>query len=620
MTPGDTALVVAQLVAFVLVGWAMGAVLLRWARFEDAGLPERTLAAVVGFVCFSVLLMVGNIVTGGAVFGLPGVAPVLAIAPVYVWIRSGRAAADVAAFRIARSWIVPAALGAVLFFLYVLPVLVEGSGVRTGDPPWHLGWTEQLLGGEPLPAGPAPELARNAYPWGYHAVLATMVRLVPSSTPLLAHEAVHVVLVVSIPLAAACLARRVRPSAGAAAAACTSLVGGFGWILAREPAFVPSPRAGRFGADLVVASPNSVYELLPPAFPRELGLVLAGCAALLLVHSLETRRARDRIAAGVVVGLVGVVSVPMLFTAAAWGLVAVLFARDVPRLRAVAQIWGPALLVFALWAAPVASGYIRYGGFVDITPRLGMEWPLPTALGSWGLLLPLAVGGTAVAMRSPLGRLVAGFAGASAALLALAVARDVFDWSVWNNATLLHQGRMWPPAHLLAGVLGGLALAWAYAWVRARSRLLAAAAAAGLLVVGAASPALASMQMREILREHRDGFVYGREDFAAGSFAREAAELLGPDDVVFVSGSDRLAWTLFQLSGARLAAYDDPRLDGNELRIRYADLARAWDRRAAAADFAPTHVVALSTLRGAAGEELVTGTFEGETWTLRRLD
>lgn len=614
MSAGDLALVLAQLLLFVVVGWATARLLLRLGSFEDLGPVEWAASTAAGFVCFAVAAMVLNVVTRGAVFGTPAVVPLLACVPVALWLRSGLAREDAAALR-TLSWRGPALLALALGAIYVLPILLAGSGVRTGDPPWHLGWSEQLLGGEPLPVGPAPELARNAYPWGYHAVLAALVRLVPASTPLVAHETVHLVLVASIPLVAAALARRIDRRAGLPAAACVSLIGGFGWILARGAAFEPSPRDGSYGADLVAASPNSVYELLPPAIPRELGLVLAGVAALLLVLAVERGTARARIAGGAAAGLVGVVSVPMLFTALAWAAAAAWFGRD-KLLRAFAQIAAPAVAVFAVWAAPVALGYLRHGGFVDITPRLGMEWPLPTALGAYGLLLPLAAGGVVAARSSRTGAAVVAFAGASAALLGLAVARDVFDWTVWNNATLLHQGRMWPPVHLLAGVVGGVAVLRLHSWLRTRSPVTAVVVLGAVLAVAAASPVLASMGMRELLDEHRAGFVYGSSDYAPGSFPREAGAVLGPDDVV-AGGTDRVLWALFQMSGARIAHYEDVRFEGNDLRIRFADLAREWDERVAGDGFEPTHVVIPSSgpVRDV-GEVLAHGEFEDELWLL----
>ncbi|MDQ3784784.1 MAG: hypothetical protein M3360_07905, partial [Actinomycetota bacterium] len=206
MTFGTIAGLLVQSFLVGAIGWAMGDGLLRRAGRgrvpEGLAGPERALNAVGGFVLFSLACMLGHIVTGGAVFGLPGVVPALGV--VVLW--AGRAS-----FRLipVPRWTLVGVAAVALLCLFVLPVILGGSGVRSGDPPWHLGWAEQLLGGEPVPLGPAPEFARNAYPWGWHALLATLVRLVPGSTPLVAHESLHVVVVAAVPLAVACLARRV---------------------------------------------------------------------------------------------------------------------------------------------------------------------------------------------------------------------------------------------------------------------------------------------------------------------------------------------------------------------------------------------------------------------------
>src|SRR5918999_2588691 len=268
------------------------------------GGPERALLAVAGFVAFASALMVAHILTGGAVFGLPGIVP--AAAAVLVW-RTRREALRWATLSTTPS-ISVAALGLTLAALYVVPVVAAGSGLRTGDLPWHGGWTEQLLGGQPVPTGPAPVFGTNAYPWGVHALSATMVRLVPGTSVPVAAEALHVLVVAAIPLAGAVVARRIRSDAGTWGAAATGLIGGFGWLAVRSPALVTSPSEARIGADLVIASPNAVYELLPPGLPRELGLVLLVAAAVLVLGAAAQPSRRAAVGAGIATGLVGLVS------------------------------------------------------------------------------------------------------------------------------------------------------------------------------------------------------------------------------------------------------------------------------------------------------------------------
>ena len=605
-------LATAQVVLFGVVGRIVVDLLLGWiVRRDDLvrriGTPERWLLASFGFTLWAVFLMLIHIATRGALFSSPWAVPVATLFLIGAWIRRGPA----------TRWLpqrtaVIAVMGfaVVLLGLYASPALGGGSSLRTGDPPWHLGWTEQILAGEPLPVGPAPQFAANAYPWGLHAVFATLVRSVPASDPLIAHEALHLILIASIPLAAACLARLVNRRAGWTAALAASLIGGFGWIEAGTPDFVASPLDARYGADLVVASPNSLYELLPPALPRELGLVLLACAAILMAAALSQRGLLPSLLAGIAIGAVGLVSVPMLLSAVVWLVVAVVVQRV--RDRRVGVMVGAAIATFALWAAPVAVDYVRYAGFVDVSPRLGVEWPLGTALASWGLLLPLAIGGMVVLMTQPgvVARDLTAFCIAAVGLVALALARSAFDWHLLGNETLLHQGRFWPPAHLLGSALTGIALVTVYGW----GRRTGSAVVGVVLLVGAISPVFASVDLTRTIRERKNGFLYGSRDLQDGSFVRTAAERLDPDDVIRAEDDDALlAFYLFQFSGARIAL--DPQTDpaGNLWRIRFAELVERWREYESTGDFAVDYVV---TKRGPDPDPLVSGEFRGEHWEM----
>lgn len=603
-----------QAALVVAVGWVVVDFAVR-RLFPDAafGNVERGLLSAVGFVCFSVLLMIANIVTGGAVFGVPGVVPVSGAAVLAVGYRRR-------AWPRAIPWRLIVPFGLVLATIYIGPVLTAGSGVRTGDSAWHLGWTQQLLHGEPVPTGPAPVYDRNAYPWGFHAVLATMVRLVPGSDPVVAHEALGYLIVFLIPLGAAALARLANAKAGWPAAVTASLIGGFGWVVAHHATFITSPSDARFGADLVVASPNSVYELFPPAFPRELGLVLLAGAALFVAIATTDDRRSARVVAGAMIGVVGLVSVPMLVSGLLWTIACSVVTERGRRMSMLVTTVASAIVVFALWAGPVLASYVHYGGFVNITPQLGMEWSLPTAFASWGLLIPLVPVGLLVIARDR-SRIVACLVCAASALLLLALAREAFGWQLAGNATLLHQGRAWPPFHLVACAVAGIGIAAVWEAHVSWRRVLAVLGAAGL-IVGAASPVYASVAMTDILKRHAAGFVYSRADLGPGSFVRRVAARLGPSDVVRVVGDDSLAFFLFEFSGCRLASYDDPRLDGNDLRIRYRDLAEAWDRRMAAGGFGPPMTDVLVARAGEVvppdwrqgGTPRVSGSFEGDRW------
>jgi hypothetical protein len=618
--------IAAQVLVFALVGHATGELILRWAgllprgsdratfRLVWVGITERALTAIVGFVAFSVAMMVLHIASLGSVFSTPGAVIVAGVAVLVVWWRGRLPLPRPRPISYAKL----AALLAALAIVYATPAFVAGSSVRTGDPPWHLGWTEQILAGEQLPVGPAPEFARNAYPWGLHAVMASLVELVPGSDPLVALETLHLILIAAFPIAAACLAFRLRPDAGWAAAAAVSLIGGFGWIVSSRADFITSPRAARYGADLVVASPNSVYEQLPPAFPRELGVVLLAAAGLFALISARTRMRRVELLAGFCAGLAGLISVPMFVSSLVWMLAASLTITE-DRKRYLKHCVGGALLVFALWGLPVFIDYLRLEGFVNITPRLGMEWPLPVALASWGLLLPLATAGvwSAVRRKEIEDRVLLAFALGTAVVLMLAILRGRFDWDLWGNATLLHQGRVWPPLHLLGGVFGGAALMWIYEKIR--NRVLATGTVVAVLGIGAISPIYASIHLTDIMERGKAGFVYGRPDVQdEGSFLRRAAALMDPDDVVFVDGPPPLAFQLFEFSGVRLAEYDNPNLEGNDLRIRFEAAADDWDDAMGQGGFGPSYLVLPAEGEATDGSlpPLFTGTYRGSKYAL----
>jgi hypothetical protein len=629
-----------QVIAALAVGWVTGDWVLH--RFligassqtaAEFGLPERALFALIGFFGFSIVAMVVNLVTGGAVFGLPAVLTVAGIAVVALGARR---------FRVAGvPWAPLILFLLVLLALYMRPVVAGGSGARLGDPQWHLGWTEQLLHGQAIPTGPAPELARNAYPWGFHAVLATLVRLVPGSSALPALDAVHVLILLGLPLTAASLARRLRPDAGWFAAIAVSLVGGFGWLSAHRAVFAASPSQAHHGADLVVASPNAVYELFPPALPRELALVTLGAAALFMVLAVVWAGPRSRdgsgpsssegprwkgnlafrysLVAGVAGGITGLISVPLFVTVLVWSVACAIVIAPGFRLRFVATFLAGGVPVFALWAAPVVADYLRFGGFVNVTPHVGTEWGLAVGLASWGLLLPGAAAGVVlqVARRHPAGRPLLAFAAASALLMAVAIARPALDWHLAGNRTLLYQGRVWPPAHLLGAAFAGVAAAAGFDWLRRRGRLLAWATALAVLSIGAVSPALASIRLERLLPTYDKGFIFGSMDFAPQGFVRRAASHLGPSDVVLVHGSEILAFSIFSFSGARLARFDDPTIPNNDLRIRFPDLAAKWDRRMADGGFRWDFTVAPASEAGGGPVE-ARGLYQGEEYVLIR--
>ncbi|MGH2750153.1 MAG: hypothetical protein ACRDK3_04675 [Actinomycetota bacterium] len=575
-------------------------------------------------MALSVALLVAHAALRGAVFSSPVVVPLVGLALVGFGLLGGAWPRPAGGERRekAPAWLPAVGLAVVLFGIFATPVFLEGTGVRAGDSTLHMGWTEQLLRGESVPPGPAPEVARNAYPWGFHAVMATMIRLVPTTNTFVAQEAMHLLFLLGLSLACACLARRLHRGSGWAGAACGTLIAGWGWVSAKRVDFVASPLEARYGADMVAASPNSVYELFPPALPRELGLVVLAAAGLLVLLTVRSGDRRVGLLAGVTCGLVGLISVPLFFTALVWALVGAALAEPGTRVRMWLVVTAPALVVFGLWAGPVVFNYLRYDGFTNVTSQLGVEWPPLIALASWGFLAPLALAGIVLAWRSGTteARVILGFAAGVAVMLALARARSAFEWSLAGNATALHQGRIWPVAHLLGAAFGGAALAAGWQWLRARSEFLAPLAVATLVVAGSISLWLSSQAFAHILREHEDSFLYTREEFAPGSFILNASAQLDPSDVVQAPPNEHnvLGFWLFQFSGARVNGHSDSRYPGNELRIRYRELARRYAETMSSGGFAVDYVpVPAAEVGDDASDAVVAeGPFRGETWVL----
>lgn len=588
---------------------------------EGIGFPEHLLCAIVAFVAFSVCLMILHALSRGLVLSNSVVIPVLGAAILVAGAVRRRKTGGAHEFSL-RPWLPAFVLGLVLMAIFVAPVIAAGSGVRAGDSSLHMGWTEQILRGESIPPGPAPEFARNAYPWGFHAVMSTMIRLVPSTGTFVAQEAMHLLFLLGLPLGCACLARRLNDGSGWAGAVCGSLIGGFGWVSARRVDFVATPLEARYGADMIAASPNSVYELFPPGLPRELGLVILAAAGMLIVLAVRTEDRRFALLAGATAGVVGLISVPLWITAMVWTVIGVALTGTGARRRMLAAMVGPGVLVFGVWAGPVAFNYVRYGGFINVTSQLGVEWPPHTALAAWGLLLPLAAAGVVLAWRSETtsARVVLSFAGATIVMMLLGRARSEFDWDMAGNATVLHQGRVWPVAHLLGSAFAGAGLATGFLWMRRRSEFLAPIAVAALVIVGSLSLWLSSEALTEIIERHEKSWLYTRAEFAPGAFIDRAAGQLGPGVVVQAPQDENnvLGFWLFQFSGARINGHDDSRYPGNELRIRYEDLARRFREVMASGGFDVDYIpMPASDATGIPEAAIVAeGQFRGESWVL----
>jgi hypothetical protein len=294
----------------------------------------------------------------------------------------------------------PLAGGAALIVLMVVPAWrapVGSHPVSHQDMQWHEGWIRQLLGGAHAPGGVyAGE--PNSYPWLYHALTAWVAQALPGGVD----EALVAVDVLGLATLAAgmwLLARELGAGAPAAGAATLIAVagGGVGWIWQHGPAAVLNMSGGdlgRYHGDLVLS--NALVPgmgNLPPLVPRDLGVCLAPLVLWTFLRALGGGSWREYAAAGAAGGL-AFLCAPL--AALFLGLWAAGFAVHARRPAALwSAIAGAA--VAAVWLAPLAVTYHRFGGFADITSLPPTNPSVAQAAVALGVALPLGVAGLVLA-------------------------------------------------------------------------------------------------------------------------------------------------------------------------------------------------------------------------------
>ena len=300
----------------------------------------------------------------------------------------------------------PAALagGTALVALMALPAWRSPVGshpVSHQDMQWHEGWIRQLLGGAHAPGGVyAGE--PNSYPWLYHSLTAWIAQALPGGVD----EALVVVDVLGLVTIAAgmwLLARELGAGAPAAAVAMVLAVagGGFGWVWQHAPAAVLNMSGGdlgRYHGDLVLS--NALVPgmgNLPPLVPRDLGVCMAPLVLWAFVRALDARSRTGLLAAGAAGGLAFLCAPLAGLFLAAWAAGLALRTRE--PLAGWTALAGVA--VAAVWLAPLAVTYHRYGGFVDITSTPPTNPTVVQAAVALGIVLPLGLAGLVLAVRAP---------------------------------------------------------------------------------------------------------------------------------------------------------------------------------------------------------------------------
>jgi len=268
---------------------------------------------------------------------------------------------------------------------------------------WHQGWIRQLAAGLPAPGGVyAGE--PNSYPWLYHSIGAWLLGTLPGDLNA-AILALDVGGVAAGWLAMWLLARELGAPRAAAvwAASLFTAAAGFGWIWQHSPAASMHQNGVNFGpyhGDLVLW--NVLVPALgnvPPLIPRELGTCLAPLAVWLVLRGLANGRAGALWAAGAAIGFVFLISPLAGSFCIAWAVVLALAARDPAAWRAAVA----AAAVAAVWLAPLAVDYHRYGGFVSVT-HITPVVPSPgQTIVALGVVLPLGAAGVLAILHRPRG-------------------------------------------------------------------------------------------------------------------------------------------------------------------------------------------------------------------------
>ena len=263
----------------------------------------------------------------------------------------------------------------------------------------HMGWANQLLNGSPTPTAALSGEIPNFYPWLFHASTALVSLFTPGGNPFDALVPVHFLFVAGVVLGLFALGREFGsgPISPITAALFGAMTGGFGFIVARGPEIVMNPRLEEvleFWGDLLfLRSYNFAFSNMVPPFPRDLTFALLPVFLLLMIRGVRNGSKPYLIAAGTVLGGMGLAQGGEAFLVAA--LTAVIVIPMTSRggiLLRLASVLVPAIVLFAFWAVPLMINYFRHGGFFDMS-RSSLDYPLWSVIASWGIILPFGVYG-----------------------------------------------------------------------------------------------------------------------------------------------------------------------------------------------------------------------------------
>lgn len=397
--------------------------------------------------------------------------------------------------------------------LVVLGLAVWGSPVLRllplyfgGDIDIHMGWTEQLLNGEPTPSAPLTGNIPNFYPWLFHGITAVVTIFTPGGRAFHSLGPLHLLTVMGSILALYALGREVgkKRTTGAGAALFGALSGGMGFFLVDGYDLVlnrgreSDPGAQmRYLGDLVFERPsNLAFHNLAPVFPREIAFIVLEGLLLLLIVGLSRKRRELVYAGGVALGIIGLIGGETLIAGAVVSLAAVTVAGTSGRFISAVRLLIPAGLVYSLWLIPMVVNYRQYGGFADLGFGELQVTPLGLLVAA-GIVVPFAIIGAAVLIRrmtqDPRARVVLA---TFLAMVGVIVVSTIASMLLGEGfETLSRRHRYWPLLHLSIALAGGIGLDIILRSVHRWSRVAAAFLIVTVSTAALASPIIASVAL-----------------------------------------------------------------------------------------------------------------------------
>jgi hypothetical protein len=579
--PSGPAVAGFQSIAVALVFFAIGYLIV------NAVLGKRRVDPVVrvGLVLPALLgaalvLQLFHIVSGGLLFAHPG-----AVRAITLLAAIGLAfSARVRRRRFPGSFPLRPALALLAVVTVALftwgRVVFELLPAGKGDTAFHMGWATSLLNGERLPSGMITGEIPNAYPWLFHSLIAWLSILTPGGRPFHALGPAQLLQVAGGVASLFALGYSLwrKWAAGLSTALLGALTGGFGF-LAESPRLVEKVRgegsemASTFGDLMLRRSYNLSFHNLAPVYPREVSYALLPALLLLFVLGMRTGRRFYLIAAGFVLGIIGLTGGEAFFAGAAVTAAFVAMAKKLGRIRSAACIGIPAAILYGLWLGPLMFNYFKYGGFVSLASS-PVRLTAVQVLGAWGIVTPLAVLGAGVLAARHRSNV-----GARVVLLYLVVVGALL-LVILGTGSLLEEGfetlgrahRYWPLLFQATAICGGFGLLCLLQGVARLHRVVAIVLFAALAAIALASPWIGTQQLKEELLRTKFSNPALRAALRGDQSSWLSALAPAPGHLCTIAVPREVTVLSHSYTGYRLVWYVWTRVHSNSGRVRWREI------------------------------------------------